>query len=51
MRLSEAERRGGPLFYRKIEIGDETVTIELGIAADPAGVYVTWAGKRLPWTW
>ncbi len=51
-RLDKAAQRGeapraGPLFQRKIEIGDETVTIELGIAADPAGVYVTWAGKRV----
>ena len=34
-------------FRRKIDFGDEVVTLELGIAAEPVGVYLEWAGKRV----
>jgi hypothetical protein len=34
-----------PFFSRKIDFGDKVVTLELGIAAEPVGVYLEWAGK------
>ena len=51
-RLDRAARQGvapraEPLFRRKIDFGDEVVTLELGIAAEPVGVYLEWAGKRV----
>jgi hypothetical protein len=36
-----------PFFRRKIDFGDEVVTLALGIAAEPVGVYLEWAGKRV----
>ena len=39
--------RAEPFFRRKIDFGDEVVTFELGIAAEPVGVYLEWAGKRV----
>lgn len=51
-RLERAARQGvapkaEPFFRRKIDFGDEVVTLELGIAAEPLGVYLEWAGKRV----
>ena len=51
-RLERAARQGvapkaEPFFRRKIDFGDEVVTLELGIAAEPVGVYLEWAGKRV----
>jgi hypothetical protein len=36
-----------PFFRRKIAFGDEVVTLELGIATEPVGVYLEWAGERV----
>ena len=51
-RLARATRQGvapkaEPFFRRKIDFGDEVVTLELGIAAEPVGGYLEWAGKRV----
>ena len=51
-RLERATRQGvapkaEPFFRRKIDFGDEVVTLELGIAAEPVGGYLEWAGKRV----
>ena len=51
-RLERATRQGvapkaEPFFRRKIDFGDEVVTLELGIAAEPVGGYLQWAGKRV----
>ena len=51
-RLDRAARQGvapkaEPFFRGKIDVGDEVVTLELGIAAEPVGVYLEWAGKRV----
>ena len=37
--------RAEPFFRRKIDFGNEAVTFKLGIAAEPVGVYLEWAGK------
>ena len=39
--------RAEPFFRRKIDFGNEVVTFKLGIAAEPVGVYLEWAGKRV----
>ena len=36
-----------PFFRRKTDFGDKVVILELGIAAEPLGVYLEWAGKRV----
>ncbi len=51
-RLDRAARQGvapraEPFFRRKIDFGDEVVTLELGISAEPVGVYLEWAGKQV----
>ena len=39
--------RAEPFFRRKIDFGDEVVTLELGIAAEPVGVYSNGPGSEL----